>query len=481
MFKVVKGKTHNLKDVAYFIDIINTLKLNPIPQAQTFFNTKDPIIISRAPGRLDVMGGIADYSGSLVLQLPIKEATLSALQKTTDRSIRIISLREDKSHRQNYFEMLLGDFLKDGNAIDYKFAQNYFYENKLTKWTAYVAGAFLVLMKELNIKFKHGVNILIHSDIPEGKGVSSSAALEVAAMCSIVNAFNIKISYHNLVLLCQKVENLVVGAPCGIMDQMTSAFGRENQLLSLLCQPAELKPFIDIPEQISFWGIDSGIKHSVSGKNYISVRVGAFMGQRIISELMKKHATEIDPTIQNKYLANISPSDYETHFMNHIPDKIKGDKFIKLYENTIDEVTEIDPDFIYKVGPATAHPIYENSRVQTFAKLLSKPLTINSCESLGKLMYESHKSYSDCGLSSSGTDQLVELSKKIGSAKGIYGAKITGGGSGGTVVILGKRDSDELIEEIIHQYSNDTGYRPYLFSGSSMGALEFESVTLKDS
>ena len=91
MYKVIQGKTQNLKDVDNFIDIINTLNLIPLPQAKNFFNKEDAIIISRAPGRLDVMGGIADYSGSLVLQLPIKEATLAAVQTATDRSIKIIS------------------------------------------------------------------------------------------------------------------------------------------------------------------------------------------------------------------------------------------------------------------------------------------------------------------------------------------------------------------------------------------------------
>jgi L-arabinokinase len=76
--------------------------------------------------------------------------------------------------------------------------------------------------------------------VPEGKGVSSSAALEVATMSAVAAAFDIEIGPREIALLCQRVENLVVGAPCGVMDQMTSACGEANQLLSLVCQPAEL-------------------------------------------------------------------------------------------------------------------------------------------------------------------------------------------------------------------------------------------------
>lgn len=70
----------------------------------------------------------------------------------------------------------------------------------------------------------------------------------------------------------------VVGAPCGVMDQMTSSLGHAGKLLALLCQPAEVLGHVTIPPQLRFWGIDSGIRHAVSGADYGTVRVGAFMG-----------------------------------------------------------------------------------------------------------------------------------------------------------------------------------------------------------
>src|SRR4030095_457880 len=81
-------------------------------------------------------------------------------------------------------------------------------------------------------------------------------------------------------LLCQRVENLVVGAPCGVMDQMTSSCGREGQLLPLLCQRATLEQSFALPAGLALWGIDSGIRHEVSGADYGQVRVAAFMGYR---------------------------------------------------------------------------------------------------------------------------------------------------------------------------------------------------------
>ena len=87
---------------------------------------------------------------------------------------------------------------------------------------------------------------------------------------------------RELGLLAQMVENRVVGAPCGVMDQMASLLGQQDKLLALLCQPAEILTYVDIPSSLGVWGIDSGIRHSVSGADYGSVRCGAFMGLSLI-------------------------------------------------------------------------------------------------------------------------------------------------------------------------------------------------------
>jgi L-arabinokinase len=88
-------------------------------------------------------------------------------------------------------------------------------------------------------------------------------------------------------------------------------------------------------------------------------------------------------------------------------------------------------------------------------------------------MYQSHASYSDCGLGHDATDRIVELARHAGPDKGIYGAKITGGGSGGTVAILGRSDAQPAIDSILEKYTSETTYRPYVFSGTSDGAVEF--------
>jgi L-arabinokinase len=96
----------------------------------------------------------------------------------------------------------------------------------------------------------------------------------------------------------------------------------------------------------------------------------------------------------------------------------------------------------------------------------------------GELMYQSHASYSACGLGSAATDRIVELSRAAGPEQGIYGAKITGGGSGGTVAILGRRDAGPVVASLAEKYARETGYQPYIFSGSSPGSAGFGHLRL---
>src|SRR5690606_1314797 len=130
-----------------------------------------------------------------------------------------------------------------------------------------------------------GLDLVIESDVPEGKGVSSSAALEAATLASLARLERLHLEPRQAALLCQRAENLVAGAACGVMDQMAVIAGRRGHLLELLCQPAEHLGDLPLPRGLALFGIDSGVRHAVSGSDYTAVRIGAFMGYRIIAEL----------------------------------------------------------------------------------------------------------------------------------------------------------------------------------------------------
>jgi L-arabinokinase len=282
-----------------------------------------------------------------------------------------------------------------------------------------------------------------------------------------------------LARLCQVAENFVVGAPCGIMDQMTAALGRADQLLALLCQPAEVKGFLPLPPSVGLWGIDSGIRHAVSGSDYTSVRAGAFMGYRIIMDLAGLTSTAQSLcSLGNGYLANLMPQEFADLYAGRLPETMRGEDFLRRYGSSIDTVTRVDPERTYAIRQPTAHPIYEHARVRQFAQLFSGQPDDDGLRKMGELMYASHASYSACDLGSAGTDHLVELVREAGVPAGLYGAKITGGGSGGTVAVLGRADAGPAVAAVARRYSQDTGRQGYLFAGSSAGACPFGVLVL---
>lgn len=452
-------------DLAAFVATVNANR--------GFFDPGEAIIAARAPGRLDLMGGIADYSGALVLELPLAAATLVAAQYATAPTITVRSLTLTHGEAQKVV-IQLADLAPDGTPLSYEQARSLLTAQPEQRWAAYVAGVPLVLAREEGLELRRGLRLLIDSQVPAGKGVSSSAAIEVATMRAICELYGVTLDGRRLAVLCQMVENLVVGAPCGVMDQMTSACGEADQLLALLCQPAELQASVALPPALEVWGIDSGIRHSVSGADYGSVRVGAFMGYRIIADALGVgRGAALDTLPFGGYLANITPSLWETAYRQLLPETISGADFLARYGGTTDHVTQVDPGRTYAVRQPAAHPIYEHHRVQLFRALLGPgdPTSDGRAELLGELMFQSHASYSACGLGSDGTDRLVKLVRDSGPASGLYGAKITGGGSGGTVAVLAQRGSRERIEQLAARYAGETGLETSLIGGSSAGAM----------
>ncbi|HTM03670.1 MAG TPA: hypothetical protein VL173_09215 [Vicinamibacterales bacterium] len=422
-------------------------------------------IIASAPGRLDVMGGIADYSGSLVLQRPIAERTTVTLQRHRQPTIEI----ESSSGRS--IATALDTLAPGGEPITYEAARALFADDS-RRWAAYVAGLFLVLMRERGISIAGGARIAIDSQVPEGKGVSSSAALETAAMAAITEAFDVPMTTAELGALCQTAENLVAGAPCGIMDQMACVFGEPRSLMALLCRPAELHAPVPIPAGIEFWGLDSGERHFVGpsaspdegGSAYTVVRAAAFMGLRMIAS--RRRPIERQHPDGVEYLAQLTPAEFEACAL---PDSMSGAEFLQRYGATSDAVTRVDASVRYRVRQCAAHPVYEHARVSRFRDLLLGPDTEVRRREAGELMYQSHASYGACGLGSPGTDRLVALVRAAGHPAGLYGARITGGGSGGTVVVMGRSDARPAIDRLAQRYEAQTGHRPYIFAGSSPG------------
>ncbi len=408
------------RDLAWFqpaLDLLDALPSTADRRLQTFLSPKLPLYIARAPGRLDVMGGIADYSGARVLELPLVCSTFALVQAQQERGGHC-DIATRRAKQWDFFSIDLP--LAEPVAL-----AAWFREHKTERWASYVVGVVQALLARSAVT--GGLRILIDSSVPEGRGVTSSAALEVAVAAAVAASRGIEIGAAELAALCQTVENHVVGAPCGIMDQMTSACGKRDRMLQLRCQPGTIEGYIEVPSGFRFYGIDSGISHAVSGADYGTVRTAAFMGYRMIAA--------------------------EAGFAGGY--------------------TVVLADRRYPVRRAAQHPVDEQDRVDRFAKLLNELSHRPSVATeIGRLMYGSHQSYSACGLGSHGTDRLVELVRAAGPDCGLFGAKITGGGSGGTVAVFGTHDAEAAVRDIATGYAAETGCEMRVFAESGPGAAE---------
>lgn len=458
---------------------------DPDDRIRAFLSPQKPTHIGRAPGRLDVMGGIADYSGGLVLEMPLDRATFAFVQRPPSMQCEIAT-RRDGAWQFFAIELtrLLSRDLRDPASLADWFAKG----NPADAWAAYVVGVVQLCAERADVTalVRGGFRILIDSSVPEGKGVSSSAALEVAAMSAVAAALDVPMGASDIATACQWVENHIVGAPCGIMDQMTSACGRRDRLLRLRCQPAVADGFVSVPSGYRFFGIDSGVKHAVSGSAYGRVRTAAFMGYRIIAERAGLKSSvdahgraHVEDARWRGYLANIPLADF-ARFESELPAGMMGSDFLASYGGTTDNATRVRPDERYPVRAATAHPVNEQDRVDRFARMLPDLSRADVTRALGQLMLDSHASYTACGLGSPETDRLVEMVRDAGPERGLFGAKITGGGSGGTVAIFGRADAEPVVRDLAARYAAETGLSAELFLDSGPGAEE-TGVLLLDS
>ncbi len=451
----------------------------PIPMNPPILQSANsPIATASAvsPGRLDVMGGIADYSGSLLLQMPVGETTRVQINNIGGQ-ICSITTDTDEKHQQFSID------IKELRDVPYDVARERIKAKPGGQWAVYIIGCFLVLEKEKGLTFT-GADILVSSSIPTGKGVSSSAAVEVATMHAIQKTYGILLDPLELALLAQKVENLVVGAACGLMDQLSVNLGKKDHLLPIICQPHQVMEPIEIPPDIIFFGIDSGVRHAVSGASYGSVRSAAFMAYTIIARSLGVEPSALERAKisghwkdipYHGFLANIPLEEFENRYASIIPAKMSGKEFIQQFGTSIDKVTVVHPHIEYHLLPAAWHPVRENHRINRFRTLLlqlsNEAANTTILEEMGKLMFESHEGYSSVGLGEEVTQSIVNKVRDYGINKGVYGARISGGGSGGTVVIMADtKNGIETVRQLHQSMQQKTGRQLYLFSGSSDGA-----------
>ena len=297
------------------------------------------------------------------------------------------------------------------------------------QWSDYVQGVAVVL--EGSGRRVSGANLLIQSEVPIGSGLSSSAAIEVATGLALLNRDGGKVDRLELARLCQRAENEFVGARCGIMDQFTSCFGQAGCALLLDCRSLQYRP-LPLPRGVSLVICDSGVRHELAGGEYNARRAECETGVRVLA----RRRPEIR-ALRDAGLADL--------------------------ERNREELG----DTVYR---RCRHVVTENARVQQAAKALEQ----GDLQEFGRLMGESHRSLrDDYEVSCAELDVLVDLA---GKSKGVYGARMTGGGFGGCTINLVEAEKvEDFRRAVASGYQQATGSAAKIYvSEAASGASEVE-------
>ena len=280
-----------------------------------------------------------------------------------------------------------------GTSKEYGERQANLNSTKDNSWLDFVRGAIHFIQIE-GVKIQ-GLNIAVTSDIPSGAGLSSSAALEIAILRALASLFNINIPSRQLALMGQKIEHEFVGTQCGIMDQMACANTKLGEVLFLDCESLQTQI---IPQFLNhhFLVIHSGSSRKLSEGNYNQRKSETSQAAKLLNIPSLRHAS-------------------------------------------LDLVNTINNDVILR---RARHIVSENSRVLQSVECFNK----NDPETFGELMYQSHQSMAeDYEISSSELNVLVDAAKLAGA----LGARLTGAGFGGCVVVLTSKDESEKVAGFI--------------------------------
>lgn len=284
-------------------------------------------------------------------------------------------------------------------------------EKKNGGWTDYVQGVTWLVNRDVT-PLKNGFEITIESSVPMGSGLSSSAALLVALFRAIRDCFDIKgLDDIRISQLSQKVENEFVGARVGIMDPMAASLASENVALFIDTQTLKYERIAIPTGKMEIAVINSGIAHRLSAGSY---------NQR------REECEKACELLGIKSLREISVKD-------------------------IDRINKLPEPY----NRRAKHVVTENERVLKAVECLRQ----GDCETLGLLFKESHLSMSeDYKVSLPEIDTLVKIAD---AQEGVYGARLTGGGFGGSIVLIAKKgQAAAAADKIARLYREATGQKP---------------------
>jgi galactokinase len=399
---------------------------------------------AHAPGRVNLIGEHTDYNEGFVLPIAIDRVCACVGSPLANGNIhgQLCSFPIDSDaegrHTQPLTVKIDWDALRSqGPACTDSLAP-------ADRWAAYVLGVIELFRREAEQRGKPvppPMNIAVTSSVPLGSGLSSSASLEVAVCTMLEQAAGWSLSKLEKAKLCQRAEHEYAHVPCGIMDQYASVFGEAGNALFLDCrfnthEPVALPPADDTGAVIVV--VNSNVRHELAGGEYAKRRQSC---QDAIAEVGVQSMRDIDWY-----------------------DEGTQDILQELPQNEYDAVMHVASENV-----RTRHVTERSAKVVQGRTTWKRALP-----EIGSLMLKSHESLRDLyKVSCAELDALVEIASAV---RGVYGARMTGGGLGGCIIALVRpKHLDDLRHALDTHYPQRTGKSGTLFVvQASDGAKPFD-------
>ncbi|MCP9761629.1 galactokinase [Lacihabitans soyangensis] len=362
---------------------------------------KNSDIKIKAPGRINILGEHTDYNNGFVMPSAIDKAIYFSIGKREDSKICISAL-----DLENYYEA------EDINQL----------ESKTKDWSNHLIGVILEI-KKLGFTFDNGVNICFGGDIPNGAGLSSSAAVEAGISFGLNEIFGFNLDLLQLAKIAQATEHNYVGVKCGIMDMYASLFSRKNQVIRLDCESLTHDYIPADFEKHTFILVNSAVKHNLADTEYNVRRNQCQKGVEVLNKEFGKINTLRDANFEQL-------------------EQIKAE---------IDPITYNRCKYI----------LDEKERVM----LASEALKQHDFEKLGEIMNQTHEGLSKMyEVSCKELDFLASEALKI---EGVLGSRMMGGGFGGCTLNLIKKEAEaDFKEKITSAYQHKFGIIPEIYTAN---------------
>lgn len=431
--------------------------------------------VAQAPGRLDVMGGLAECTGSLILNRTLGDRACVGVQRRADGKVFVEYLSGLSTDGQ-LFKIDVHELLAANGGPAEPGCRLAADLERLAAVRRCALGAVVESVRAgLITGLDGGLSIIIGSGLEGMSEAGQEAAITAATLACLARLANAELDPPRAAVLCQRVEANWLLSPLGVADALCALLAEPDVLTQVRCGPCEVSGAMRLPAELEFVGIDCGGDCEDARSKYDRARTAAFMGRLLVDRIIQ-HDGELAPSWDG-YLSRLTVTDYVERFRDRIPTKLKGAEFLDRFGETGDSLTAIEPAFVYRIRSRTEHHIYEHARSCQFVECVSRAIRTGDpgvFVEAGELMYASHWSYGQrCGLGSVKTDLMVNLLRKQGVDAGIFGAKVSGRGCGGVVTVLKRADERgaEALKTALDAYQAKDHEPARVIQGSAPGAL----------